>query len=265
MTLPAKAPQGIPPILADAQDVYRKYDRPEDLTGGLPMNLDSLRDGPPGSKPLYPFSTLIRFFSRSMSIPKLTSATLKHCFRYTVSIFPDRLQTVEGTLNSIRHSLSLNPCFEKTARPLADPGKGPYWTVNDKVYPRASTGVHRRKKKSQCAKRRTSEYDDDGSFEESHYTQPQAHGDDPSRRVPHSLNARDDEAEDSSNLGTAHWKAVQHLLAYFKGTLDRNLTYRGGGDPSHWMDGCGLCGRLGYPLLDVGEAFMMSGGLATPS
>ena len=32
----------------------------EDLTGGLPINLDSLRDGPPGSKPFYPYSTLIR-------------------------------------------------------------------------------------------------------------------------------------------------------------------------------------------------------------
>ena len=34
---------------------------PNDLTGGLPINLDSLRDGPPGSKPFYPYSTLIRF------------------------------------------------------------------------------------------------------------------------------------------------------------------------------------------------------------
>jgi forkhead box protein J2/3 len=33
---------------------------PNDLTGGLPINLDSLRDGPPGSKPFYPYSTLIR-------------------------------------------------------------------------------------------------------------------------------------------------------------------------------------------------------------
>lgn len=31
-----------------------------DLTGGLPINLDSLRDGPPGTKPFYPYSTLIR-------------------------------------------------------------------------------------------------------------------------------------------------------------------------------------------------------------
>ena len=35
-------------------------ENPNDLTGGLPINLDSLRDGPPGSKPFYPYSTLIR-------------------------------------------------------------------------------------------------------------------------------------------------------------------------------------------------------------
>lgn len=36
------------------------YPEGGDLSGGLPINLDSLRDGPPGSKPFYPYSTLIR-------------------------------------------------------------------------------------------------------------------------------------------------------------------------------------------------------------
>ena len=46
----------------NGQDIPGNYYHQEnDLTGGLPINLDSLRDGPPGTKPFYPYSTLIRY------------------------------------------------------------------------------------------------------------------------------------------------------------------------------------------------------------
>ena len=51
--------QGPPPDMEMGPNSYYP-EPPNDLTGGLPINLDSLRDGPPGTKPFYPYSTLIR-------------------------------------------------------------------------------------------------------------------------------------------------------------------------------------------------------------
>ncbi|EPQ59392.1 hypothetical protein GLOTRDRAFT_55344 [Gloeophyllum trabeum ATCC 11539] len=124
-----------------------------ELTGGLPINLDSLRDGPPGSKPFYPYSTLIRYAIKGSPTGKLL---LEDIYYAIESRFPYFRTAPPGWKNSVRHNLSLNPCFEKVARPLTDRGKGSYWTVNDNVDPR--TGVHRiRKKKTKKSERHISE------------------------------------------------------------------------------------------------------------
>ncbi|EIM88490.1 uncharacterized protein STEHIDRAFT_55479 [Stereum hirsutum FP-91666 SS1] len=115
---------------------------PNDVNGGLPINLDSLRDGPPGSKPFYPYSTLIRYAIKGSPNQKLL---LEDIYYAIESRFPYFRSAPSGWKNSVRHNLSLNPCFEKVARPLTDRGKGSYWTVNDNVDPR--TGVHRIRKK----------------------------------------------------------------------------------------------------------------------
>ncbi|KAJ3990285.1 hypothetical protein F5890DRAFT_1569819 [Lentinula detonsa] len=148
----------MPPMMADPNgDIANGSYYPEnDLTGGLPINLDSLRDGPPGSKPFYPYSTLIRYAIKGSPNQKLL---LEDIYYAIESRFPYFRTAPNGWKNSVRHNLSLNPCFEKVPRPLTDRGKGSYWTVNDNVDPR--TGVHRvRKKKGPKGKARSSEEPD---------------------------------------------------------------------------------------------------------
>lgn len=45
------------------------------------------------------------------------------------------------------------------SRPLTDRGKGSYWTVNDKIDPRA--GIHRDRKKKKKPKKTNSDEEDD--------------------------------------------------------------------------------------------------------
>ncbi|TFK27021.1 hypothetical protein FA15DRAFT_666756 [Coprinopsis marcescibilis] len=129
------------------------YPQDSDITGGLPINLDSLRDGPPGSKPFYPYSTLIRYAIKGSPNGKLL---LEDIYYAIESRFPYFRTAPSGWKNSVRHNLSLNPCFEKVPRPLTDRGKGSYWTVNENVDPR--TGVHRIRKRKN--KKRGSEESD---------------------------------------------------------------------------------------------------------
>ncbi|KAI0033345.1 hypothetical protein K488DRAFT_13548, partial [Vararia minispora EC-137] len=132
------------PVPPDAHATY--YPDPPtgtDLSGGLPLNLDSLRDSPPGSKPFYPYSTLIRYAIKGSPDQKLL---LEDIYYAIESRFPYFRTASSGWKNSVRHNLSLNPCFEKVPRPLTDRGKGSYWTVNDNIDPR--TGVHRIRNKT---------------------------------------------------------------------------------------------------------------------
>ncbi|KAG6833808.1 hypothetical protein H0H87_011742 [Tephrocybe sp. NHM501043] len=214
----------MPQMMPDGQDMGGNYYPPEnDLTGGLPINLDSLRDGPPGSKPFYPYSTLIRYAIKGSPNQKLLLEDIYYAiesrfpyfrnapngWKVSIQYFLSRFQTPvaisrRGVVfalllfdwpyllwrNSVRHNLSLNPCFEKVPRPLTDRGKGSYWTVNENVDPR--TGVHRiRKKKSKGAKRGSEEADIDygaeGYEDPSAQFVPPMHQEEagPSRQVPY--------------------------------------------------------------------------------
>lgn len=85
-------------------------DPPNDLTGGLPINLDSLRDGPPGSKPFYPYSTLIRFvlFREAFSVFDPSQATVWNCFsRYAIKGSPNQKLLLEDIYYAIESRVSL--------------------------------------------------------------------------------------------------------------------------------------------------------------
>ncbi|THH27287.1 hypothetical protein EUX98_g6901 [Antrodiella citrinella] len=163
-------------------------ENPNDLTGGLPINLDSLRDGPPGSKPFYPYSTLIRYAIKGAPNQKLL---LEDIYYAIESRFPYFRTAPPGWKNSVRHNLSLNPCFEKIPRPLTDRGKGSYWTVNDNVDPR--TGVHRvRKKKTKGTKHQHNQSQSQSALEEDiDYHPPEAFADPGAQFVQQPLDPAD--------------------------------------------------------------------------
>ncbi|KAF7354303.1 Retrovirus-related pol polyprotein [Mycena venus] len=65
------------------------------------------------------------------------------------------------------------------------------------------------------------------------------------------------------NPGPAHWRAVQHVLAYIKGTLDYKITYRRGGGSSIKPLGrvdADCAGDIDTRRSTSGEVFTMSGG-----
>ncbi|TFY50920.1 hypothetical protein EVJ58_g10830 [Rhodofomes roseus] len=83
----------------------------------------------PGEKPNYPYPTLIR--AAILGSPR-RALTLQGIYR----ALQDRFQWFRdhgndrAWQNSIRHNLSLNNVFRRLAKPITEPGKGSYWTVD---------------------------------------------------------------------------------------------------------------------------------------
>ncbi|KAH7108258.1 fork head domain-containing protein [Auriculariales sp. MPI-PUGE-AT-0066] len=131
----------------DAMDPADIDTRPFD-PDAEPLNLEALEDNPPGSKPPYPYSTLIRCAIKGSPHSRLV---LEDIYAALEGRFPYFSTCTSGWKNSIRHNLSLNPCFVKVARADSERGKGSYWTVDESVDPRS--GVHRARRRASKAKR----------------------------------------------------------------------------------------------------------------
>lgn len=147
-----------PTMLVHPQQIEGFDDGEEEFDGPHDHNADqglaALRDPPDGQKPFYPYSTLIRYAIKGAPDGRLL---LEDIYAAIEKRFPYFTTAPAGWKNSVRHNLSLNPCFEKVARPLTDRGKGAYWTVNDRAEPKSNSD--RKKKK----RRRSSEGSADDS------------------------------------------------------------------------------------------------------
>ncbi|KAL1664938.1 hypothetical protein GGF50DRAFT_88348 [Schizophyllum commune] len=96
-------------------------------SGQPKIGLESLRDSPPGQKPLYQYSTLIYHAIKGSSSQRLTSEEIYKAIETRYSYFqtaPPEWKT------SVLHHLSMNPVFEKVSWPG---DRREYWTVNEEA------------------------------------------------------------------------------------------------------------------------------------
>ncbi|KAG8721188.1 hypothetical protein FRC08_015301 [Ceratobasidium sp. 394] len=121
----------------------------------LPNDLSALADAHPGQKPPYPYSTIIRYAIQGSPRQRLT---LSELYETMEARFPWFKTAGSGWKNSVRHNLSLNRCFEKVPRPITEPGKGSYWTVNLNG-PEGTRRVRKRRSKKAKAEAEGSSHD----------------------------------------------------------------------------------------------------------
>ncbi|KAJ1818424.1 hypothetical protein LPJ56_001826 [Coemansia sp. RSA 2599] len=86
----------------------------------------SIKPGTSG-KPPYSYATLITF--AILRHPR-RQMTLSEIYNWIVAHYPYFKTAGAGWKNSVRHNLSLNKTFVRIPRPVNEPGKGAYWTVD---------------------------------------------------------------------------------------------------------------------------------------
>ncbi|GAA6059351.1 hypothetical protein JCM10212_003249 [Sporobolomyces blumeae] len=77
-------------------------------------------------KPSWSYAALI---GQAIFSTEERKMSLNDIYSYVMRFYPFYKKADAGWQNSIRHNLSLNPCFLKTARGQNNPGKGHLWTI----------------------------------------------------------------------------------------------------------------------------------------
>jgi len=98
------------------------------IARNVPVSLEALDDPEPGQRPPYAYPELVRVAIWSAPEHKLTLKGIYEAIEARYEYY--RNQPDGAWKGSIRHNLSLNNCFININRPLTEPGKGNYWTID---------------------------------------------------------------------------------------------------------------------------------------
>ncbi|KAJ3916961.1 hypothetical protein F5877DRAFT_68627 [Lentinula edodes] len=104
------------------------HDRTDETNAHPSNNRDTSAHNSPNCRPRYSYKTLVRCAIHNSPDQKLQLHQIYHFIERT---FPYYKNAPNGWKNSLRRTLSINPCFVKVPRPHYQPGKGCYWTVVD--------------------------------------------------------------------------------------------------------------------------------------
>ncbi|KAI5885631.1 winged helix DNA-binding domain-containing protein [Schizophyllum commune H4-8] len=124
---PSTNRRGSPALDANHQPYGRPLSGYSMHSGQPKIGLESLRDSPPGQKPLYQYSTLIYHAIKGSNSQRLTLEEIYRAIETRYSYFqtaPPEWKT------SVLHHLSMNPVFEKVSW-AGD--KREFWTVNEEA------------------------------------------------------------------------------------------------------------------------------------